>query len=201
MQTKYYETVQEMSNDIRLFRHDFKNHMNCVRGFIADNKPSFALEYLDSIVDNSPATNDIFNSGNPIADIILNEKYQLARKNSCHFSFNGAISPNISAFNICTILANTLDNSIEACAKIKTENDRFVAIDCVVNNNIQIITVTNSIESINHTLKTTKNNPSEHGIGLYSIRRTVESLNGTLEISQSDNTFILDIMINIPSAI
>ncbi|MCF0130316.1 MAG: ATP-binding protein, partial [Pseudobutyrivibrio sp.] len=120
--------------------------------------------------------------------------YQLACKNNCHFSFNGAISPNISAFSICTILANTLDNSIEACAKIKTENDRFIAIDCVVNNNIQIITVTNSIKSINHNLKTTKNNPSEHGIGLYSIRRTVESLNGTLKITQKSNTFTLDIV-------
>ena len=141
-----------------------------------------------------------FRSGNTIADTILNDKNEIAAKNECRLNFTGVISPCISAFDICTILANALDNSIEACQKIPDGNKRFIDVNCFLKRDIQIICISNPNSNDNPNLQTSKENKTDHGFGLFNIKKTVEKLGGTVNVTQQYPIFVLDIMFTVPSA-
>ena len=199
MQARYYEKMDYLSNDIRRFRHDYKNHMFCLNSLLNENKTEDAIKYLESITNNQTMQTSTFRSGNTIADTILNDKNEIAAKNECKLNFTGVISPCISAFDICTILANALDNSIEACQKIPDGNKRFIDVNCFLKRDIQIICISNPNSNDNPNLQTSKENKTDHGFGLFNIKKTVEKLGGTVNVTQQYPIFVLDIMFTVPA--
>ena len=176
MQARYYEKIDEMTTDIRKFRHDYKNHMHCLKSLLGSNKVDEALEYLDSISSNPTMNKTSFKSGNTIADAILNDKAAIAAQEDLRLNFSGVISDKVSAFDICTILSNALDNSLEACRRLKSTDERYIDVNCVLKNDMQMICISNPSDTADPDLKTTKENKNEHGFGLYNIRKTGEYL-------------------------
>lgn len=199
MQAQYYEKMDIISNDIRKFRHDYKNHMFCLNSLLNEDKIEDAIKYLESINNNQTMHISTFRSGNTIADTILNDKSEIASKDNCKLNFTGVISPNISAFDICTILANALDNSIEACRKLDEKSERFIDVNCILKRDVQIICISNPSNNVNPNLKTSKDNTTDHGFGIFNIRKTVEKLGGTVNITQQYPIFVLDIMFSVPN--
>ena len=194
MQAKYYEKIDEMTTDIRKFRHDYRNHMHLLRSLLDSNRIDDAREYLDSISGSPTMNARSFRSGNSIADAILNDKAAIASQEYIRLELSGAISEKISAFDICTILSNALDNSIEACRRLDPGEERYIEVSCVLKNDMQIISVSNPSDTYDPELKTSKADKAEHGFGLYNIKKTVEALGGTVKISQTSPVFILDVM-------
>ncbi len=197
MQAKYYEKIDEMTTDIRKFRHDYKNHMHCLKSLLGSKKIDDALEYLDSISANPTMNKTSFKSGNTIADAILNDKAAIAAHENFRLNFSGVISEKVSAFDICTILSNALDNSIEACRRLKSAKDKYIDVNCVLKNDMQMICISNPSDTDDPDLKTSKDNKNEHGFGLYNIKKTVDSLDGTVNIAQTTPVFVLDVMFRI----
>ena len=113
-----------------------------------------------------------FKSGNTIADAILNDKAAIAAQENFRLNFSGVISENVSAFDICTILSNALDNSIEACRRLKNAEERYIDVNCVLKNDMQMICISN---------------PSD----------TDDALDGTVNISQTSPVFVLDVIFRI----
>ena len=197
LQVRYYEKIDEMTTDIRKFRHDYKNHMHLLKSLLSSRKVDDALEYLDSISSDPAMNTNSFKSGNTIADAILNEKAAIAAQENFRLDFSGVISEGISAFDICTILSNALDNSLEACRRLKEAEDRYIEIKCMLKNDMQMISISNPSDTDDPELKTSKENKEEHGMGLYNIRRTVDKLEGTMNIPQTSPVFVLDIMFRV----
>lgn len=197
MQAKYYEKIDDMTTDIRKFRHDYKNHMHCLKSLLDKQKIDDALKFLDSLSTNPTMNKTSFKSGNTIADAILNDKAAIAAKENFRLNFSGVISENVSAFDICTILSNALDNSLEACRRLKNAEERYIDVNCVLKNDMQMICITNPSDTDDPDLKTSKENKNEHGFGLYNIRKTVDALDGTVNISQTSPVFVLDVMFRV----
>jgi hypothetical protein len=197
MQARYYEKIDEMTTDIRKFRHDYKNHMHCLKSLLGSQKVDDALEYLDSISSNPTMNKTSFKSGNTIADAILNDKAAIAAQENFRLNFSGVISEKVSAFDICTILSNALDNSLEACRRLKEGEEKYIDVNCVLKNDMQMICISNPSDTDDPDLKTSKENKNEHGFGLYNIRKAVDSLDGTVNISQTSPIFVLDVMFRI----
>ena len=197
LQARYYEKIDEMTTDIRKFRHDYKNHMHCLKYLLDSNKIDEAREYLDSISSSPSMNKTSFKSGNTIADAILNEKAALAAQENFRLDFSGVISEKISAFDICTILSNAIDNSLEACRRLKEAEDRYIEITCTLKNDMQMISISNPSDTNDPELKTSKENKEDHGLGLYNIKKAVDQLNGTVNIPQTSPVFVLDVMFRV----
>ena len=198
MQARYYEKIDEMTTDIRKFRHDYKNHMHCLKLLLDSEKTADAREYLDSISSNPTMYASSFKSGNTIADAILNDKAAIAAHENFRLNFTGVISEKVSAFDICTILSNALDNSIEACRRLKTAEEKLIEVNCVLKNDMQMISISNPSDTAD--LKTSKANKNEHGFGLYNIKKTVDALDGTVNITQTSPVFVLDVVFRVNAA-
>ena len=192
-QVEHYKKINKLTDDLREFRHDYKNHMICLQSLLNNKQYDEALSYVKSITNQEILDSNKFFSGNQIADAILTDKNELAQKNNCKIIFDGSVSDEISVSNLCTILSNALDNSIEACSKIDSDETQIIDVKCVASELIQIIRISNPNLDNNAVTETSKADRKNHGFGLSNIRRTVERMDGQMIISSPYPTFVLEI--------
>lgn len=192
-QVEHYKKINKLTDDLREFRHDYKNHMICLQSLLNNKQYDEALSYVKSITNQEILDSNKFFSGNQIADAILTDKNELAQKNNCKIIFDGSVSDEISVSNLCTILSNALDNSIEACSKIDSDETQIIDVKCVASELIQIIRISNPYLDNNAVTETSKADRKNHGFGLSNIRRTVERMDGQMIISSQYPTFVLEI--------
>lgn len=192
-QVEHYKKINKLTDDLREFRHDYKNHMICLQSLLNNKQYDEALSYIKSITNQEILDSNKFFSGNQIADAILTDKNELAQKNNCKIIFDGSVSDEISVSNLCTILSNALDNSIEACSKIDSDETQIIDVKCVASELIQIIRISNPNLDNNAVTETSKADRKNHGFGLSNIRRTVERMDGQMIISSQYPTFVLEI--------
>lgn len=192
-QVEHYKKINKLTDDLREFRHDYKNHMICLQSLLNNKQYDEALSYVKSITNQEILDSNKFFSGNQIADAILTDKNELAQKNNCKIIFDGSVSDEISVSNLCTILSNALDNSIEACSKIDSDETQIIDVKCVASELIQIIRISNPNLDNNAVTETSKVDRKNHGFGLSNIRRTVERMDGQMIISSQYPTFVLEI--------
>lgn len=107
--------------------------------------------------------------------------------------FSGFISDEIPAVDLCTMLSNVLDNSIEACEKLSSSDSAIIAVKCAVVQNVQVIKISNPTLDNKNFTETSKLDKDNHGFGLYNIRRTVEKLGGEMKIPKQFPEFILEL--------
>ena len=192
-QVEHYKKINKLTDDLREFRHDYKNHMICLQSLLNNKQYDEALSYVKSITNQEILDSNKFFSGNQIADAILTDKNELAQKNNCKIIFDGSVSDEISVSNLCTILSNALGNSIEACSKIDSDETQIIDVKCVASELIQIIRISNPNLDNNAVTETSKADRKNHGFGLSNIRRTVERMDGQMIISSQYPTFVLEI--------
>ena len=103
----------------------------------------------------------------------------------------------------CSLLGNIMENAIDAAKDAPVAARKFSISIRIQNDSMLYIVSSNSYDG-ELILDTTGENPTfsskkekHHGIGLQSIRETVDKYNGTLRISTTDSEFFLDIAIGI----
>ncbi len=194
-QVEYYNTIDNLNEEIRELRHDYKNHMLCIQSLIEHEEYDDASQYISQITKQNIIEGMRFYTGNKIADSILNDKFEKAKMFNAEIVFEGEITNSISAFDICTILSNAIDNAIESCQKQKTAITKVIAVHCIYSKGIQMIKITNPInENLNldnGLISTSKDDKISHGFGLYNIQKVVRNHRGDFDISVHDGLFVL----------
>lgn len=196
-QYEYYERMKEKQFRTRQLYHDMKNHLACIERLNNSNESS---KYINNIKQEIYKLENNFDTGNMILDIVLDEKYGICEERNITFvSKVDARQMNfIEDIDICSIFSNALDNSIEACDKI-IDNDKNISIVSTYIKNFFIIKIENN--KINEIIlnkgkiNTNKKDKLLHGIGIESIKQTVEKYEGEVVIDYSENNFVLKIMI------
>ena len=181
--------------ELRRFRHDYKNHMIVVNAFLESGQVNEAREYLESVNDSINGVINKIKTGNFVSDAILNNKAVSAAKNSINIAFTGFVpSAGIKNEDLCTILANLVDNAVEACEKLTSVDIKTVEIEANIVNGFFLLSVSNPVEDGEKiSLKTTKKNRKNHGIGLKNIERTVKKYEGAVTVSCEANIFTADV--------
>lgn len=190
-QIRYYNRIDKLNENLREFRHDYRNHMISLQALLECSAYEEAMEYVKDITKQDMIEAHKFFSGNQMADAIMNDKNEYASKNGSTICFDGFISDEIPSSDLCIILSNALDNAVEACSYIISDKPKEIEVKCAVRQNIQVICISNPNErDSTETLKADKEN---HGFGLYNIRRTVEKLNGQMQIPSKVPFFVLEL--------
>lgn len=200
MQYKYYMNIKENQDKVRQLHHDMKNHIICMRKL---NQNGYDNEkYIESIDKKIKSYENTFDTGNMLLDIILSEKKQICNNKNIKFfsSVNFTKCDFIESEDICSIFSNILDNAIEACMKINS-NNKFIYIEGKIVEKFFILKVENSkinkINIKNNKFMTDKDNKFSHGLGISSIKNSVKKYNGETVINYTDDRFIIKILIPI----
>ncbi len=196
LEKQSFKKLEESYNRTREIRHDMKNHILSLKGIAESGDKAQLLDYLEKMTDALEEATYISVSKNSAVDAIINEKMLTAQKNniSTHFDVAPLNFENVPSMDICTILSNALDNAIEACVKIDAPADRYINIKISVDNGIFISVVNPSDEAPKKRagiIISNKKDSENHGLGLKSIKRTVDKNKGDMLIKYENNVFTL----------
>lgn len=195
MQIQHYEELAQKSQDIRRFRHDYKNHLFMLGVLLNENKLDDAKKHLARLTEDIEETETKFATGNYFADALIAHKADEALKSGVTVEFHGSIHPDkIDNSDLCTILANTLDNAIRASIPL---SPCTIRVEASTNEKGCTITVTNpvskKVEIKNNAIKTTKRDTENHGFGINNIKHTAQKYNGFVTLNSTDTEFSIKI--------
>ena len=202
-QTEYYDNIKQIYSEFRSFRHDFKNHLLCIRSLLAENETEKATDYISDIEGVLEREKQDFDTGNIIVDSLLSDKKAKALRSGTRIEFTGFVpTMGLSNVDACIIFSNAIDNAIEACAKDQSGQDKVISIKSDFKKGYYFLTISNPVfESVNfkgkNQLVTSKENKTLHGLGVPNIIRAVHKYEGTVDISAEDNRFTLEIVMHL----
>ncbi len=197
IQKEFGEKTILGDEELRRFRHDYRNHMIVVNAYLERGRVDEAREYLNSLGDRINGVINKIKTGNFVSDAILNSKAVWAARSETTLSFSGSIpSEGIESEDLCTVLSNLVDNAVEAAEKVPDE--RFVDIEARCVNEYLILTVSNSTLNTDASkLKTTKKDKQNHGLGLKNVDRALKKYNGAMGVDCKNGVFTVDVRLEL----
>lgn len=197
-QCQMAEEIKRIQEQIRLLKHDMKNHTMVILSYLEENQIEEAKVYAGEILNKLNRMYTYVNVGNALMNYIINHKLSEAKEQGLEIkaeienrSFDYMDSVDFSA-----LLNNILDNAIRATVSSK---ERKLEVQIYLQNGMDIITVKNSIdESIldkNPNLVSTKEE-SGHGYGMKQIKSIVEKYDGMMDVYEKNEMFIVSVMLD-----
>ncbi len=179
-------------NDIKCFKHDFKNHMYVLKMYLELGMVDKGLDYINRMVDETSDIDPKFYTGNTEVDIVLSQKLKKIQNINTDIDFMYTLPSGLKfdPFDVMIILGNLLDNAYEAL--INTE-DRSILLDINLVDDIIYININNThsnkIKMNEDEIATSKTDKGNHGIGLGSVKRCVYKNHGEIEITHNKDDF------------
>lgn len=184
-QARHFEQTRAADAEMRMLRHDMKNHITVMNGLYRSGKTDELGEYLNGLSDSFADSLAVNDTGSEIADAIISEKRAVAETSGTKLVCDGSLKGlAINAVILCTVLSNLLDNAIEAAEQ--TDNERIITLTAKRTGSFYFISISNPCRGyvdVSADMITTKPDREHHGLGLKSVRNTLEKCGGTLELS------------------
>ena len=172
---------------------DAKNLLLALRSIVSEGKIEQAVDYIDKMQDTVETIKvKAFDTGNFIADALLESKAKVATQNNIVMTVTGNIPANrVEDVNLVILISNLLDNAIEAAKQV--DGERKIEIQSILKKNIWILSVKNScVKDVvirENRIETTKDNKEAHGFGLSNIERVTRKYAGELQLSCENQVF------------
>lgn len=194
-----YKAINDIYMSNAKLYHDLNNHLNVLYQLLDKGSEEEAKEYIKNISKPILKLSQVTWTGVDVIDVIINSKIEKMEEKGIEYDINVEFPPNTNIMpnDICTILANLLDNAIEAASKL--QNSRSISLTIRKINHFLMIKVLNScIENKNEFIQfpeTTKEEKELHGWGLPSVMGTVEKYDGVLKCISQGNQFIVKVIL------
>lgn len=198
-QMKIYHSISENYELQKSKVHEFKNQILCIEALLKKKEYIEASKYVNSISNSLMNEKNAINTNHVIINAVLNTKYEEALKKKIVFcvKVNDLNKIRIEDEDLVILLANLLNNAIEACEKC--EKKRVIKLKFVVEDGYVILSVKNTynhpIKYDNNEIKTSKSiMPEEHGIGIKNVVRIIEKYDGSYVIRNDKDEFYFSII-------
>lgn len=189
----YQKNLMEIYEQNRSLSHDMRGHFSIISQMLRNHELDQAKHYIDEI-SNRIQEEDFIHTNRSTLNYILNAKITEMKKNKIKFvmSVQNTLSF-IDDVDLCTLLGNLLDNSIEAALTLKEPSIEFM-IDQV--DDSLYISIRNSFDRSkvnrqNGQYITSKKDKKVHGLGLKNIQSIVEKYQGEACFFNEDQEFVV----------
>lgn len=194
-QLRHYEQLVEKNRGVRAFRHDYMNNLLSLGAILDAGETEDARAYVRRLQGDAECTAYTYTTGNYLADAILADKDAAAERKEIRITFTGTVpEKGIANPDLCTVLCNLLDNAIRGCAPCAP---CAVELDGRETADRWLLTVKNpvlqKVDVRGGTIRTSKADRENHGLGLANVRRTAEKYHGYLELDCSDCCFTAEV--------
>ena len=194
---KYCEMVEVMEQNRELI-HDTKHHFLVVQEYLKNEEYENLQKYIKQISDEFQRTVPKVYTGIKILDFILEQKRVVAQKSGIRYEIDTMLLTRIPTTEqeTCALFGNLLDNAIEACCLVETE-EKWIEIQINQSNQLLSIEVLNTFEipciRKQGVFETIKEERSVHGYGIKSMRRIVDKHQGLITYEEKEKIFITKI--------
>ena len=200
-QLNLYDSISKNYQRQKRISHEFKNHILCISALV-DNHQYIDLENYINKMKNKIRSDEIcIDTNHVIVNSILNEKYNEATEKGILFvvKVNDLKNLNIENEDLVVLLANLLNNAIEACEKC--DSKKIIMFRFTVEDNETVLSVENSYNRkyLSYRGKEIVTNKrdifDEHGVGIKNVVSIIDKYNGTYTIGCEDNKFYFSIVL------
>ena len=191
MQQENMNVLEQNYRVQRKSAHEFEHHIQVIQDLLDQNEVGAVREYVDNLKKNRSICVYSVNSGHPVIDVILNQKYQTALENDIKMQIrvNDLSLLTIPTDSLVVVLTNLLDNAIEACRRIDGYRE---IIGCIVMNDCLYISIRNTSEAVkivDGKIPTSKQDSLSHGFGLLSVTYVLDKLGAEYTFGYEDGWF------------
>ena len=204
---EHMEEMEHIYSGIRSMKHDMKNTLAVIMELAGKDETELQT-YLSEINKGFEQLEFRFRTGNTVADVLLNMKYHEAVRTIPDIEIDAerllfSENMHIQSYDIGVIIGNALDNAIEACRKLKAdqqEAETFIRISSFTRGKMFFIEVENSFNGKIRRKKqsefpvTEKSDNRAHGMGLANIKHTAEKYHGGVDWTAEGKVFMLSVM-------
>ncbi len=201
----YRLTLSEKVNDkLRIYKHDFMNHLQIIQGLLEMNYQERAVQYLRNVVKEGTNITKEFEIGVPELEVILNMIITEARKENIKVEVETTKLTDelpVTINELIKIVINLTNNAMFALINSEEENKLLkIKINYYLGNyifevfnNTPIIpeSIRQKIFNKGFSTKGTRGN----GLGLYIIKKILSKYEGTVDliVNEEGNNFIVTI--------
>lgn len=192
-----YDQLDALNREMRAQRHDFLNHIQVVYSLIEMNEPAEAIHYMDKIYGDMQRVSGMLRTACPAVNALLQAKVVEAEQRGAELKLSIAAKwddPLMPAWELCRVLANLIDNALDACLSAKLPEGVKPTVEVVLGEDLRswFFSVRNNGPAIEERLRarifdagfTTK--ATGQGMGLYIVSRTVTELGGRITLDSRD---------------
>ena len=205
---KYLETLKQQEQEnyklltlsykqVREFKHDIENQFSVLKDMLENDDIGAAKKYLVKLSSFVRLANRLCCTGNNAIDSIVNIKGSLAQTYGIKFICKANIITSIKAdeLELCRIIGNCLDNAIEGCLRCDAFH-KHIWFSISEEQEKLFLVITNTSDKVDvNVLSSTKKEEGLHGIGISSIKSSVNRLDGLIKFECDNEIFKVNIMI------
>ena len=192
------QSLNETKQAFQLWRksiHDYKNNVLVLSQLAQNDDIEGIKKYLKKETDLIDRKIFCIHTGNSVIDVIINTKQHFAEAKGILFVVNAFLPEHgtILDLDLANILGNLLDNAIEASME---EQDPYIDVIIRQEKSFMLIKVTNKYcGELPGNMRSSKKNKIFHGIGIESVKSTVEKYHGEFSIKKQDNEVVVQILL------
>lgn len=171
--------------------HEFERHLQTIQNLIENEEYSTVADYVRKLQKDRTLRIVSVHSHHPVIDAVLNQKHQLAQESGIKMQIevNDLSQVSIAADKLVVLLANLLDNAIEACLRLEGNREihcRVVQEECLY---IGIRNTSLPVEIQDGTVQSSKGSSAHHGYGLQAVHYVLTELQGEYTFDWSNGWF------------
>ena len=197
-----YGQLDSLNREMRAQRHDFMNHLQVVYSLIELGEPGEAMAYMDKIYGDMQRVSRMMRTACPAVNALIQAKVVEAERRGAELKLSIAAKwddDNLPAWEICRVLANLIDNALDASCAAQLPEGVRPTVELVLGEDLRswFFSVRNNGPEIPEKLRakifepgfTTK--ATGQGMGMFIVSDTVTRLGGkiTLESREGDTVF------------
>ncbi len=196
--TKNYESMVRNVQKSSTMRHEWKNNIIAMDIMYKQGKTEELGKYIEKLNSELSEFHTTHYTDNFTINAIIINAAEKAREKNVNFRANIYVPKelNISDVDLCSLIINMLDDSIEACNHIPESKKRFIEFNARLNKGFLNISCKNSYsgsvvvsDSDSSAFKTTKINKSGHGFGIKQMNIIAKKYGSLLDISYGNGIF------------
>lgn len=194
---------EQMYSTFRKMQHDFKHHYSILTKLLIENQYEKAKEYMNSL-DLVPTLSNttISKTGNIILDSLINSKFAAIQNKAFINLFIDVNVPPVLPFqaaDLGILFGNIIDNAIEAVLP-NSDSSNTIKLLARYEKETLIVTCINSykgklIFNPSGELITSKSDSTNHGYGIYSIKKVATKYHESVSIDFNNSMFTIKVLL------
>ena len=202
-QRREYEELRQKMEQGRRYRHDIRHHLRVLEGLLDEAKSAEGLQYISTLNGQLTELEQETCCENATVNAVLRSYIGRAKEENCQVTVKAEVPQTcpVDEIDLCVILANGMENAINACtsqnsttnnplADSEKNNSHLITIRMFEKNNKICINISNTYSDepqfVNQIPVTSQ---LGHGIGIRSIISVVEKYNGIYAFFTKDGIF------------
>jgi hypothetical protein len=202
IETTFQNEIRNMHADLQTWRHEYKNNLIAIRGYVESEDLPGALDYIEKLAGAQLIGKTMIRTGNPALDAVINSKLWLAQSRGITVSAQSAFPEGgiarVTDGELCSIIGNLMDNSIEACDRMPEGMRKFITFELLVRESNLFLSIYNSfsgkIARDGEEFLTAKNRP-HGGIGIKYVDSILAKYEGYALREYNNGVFATQVMI------